>query len=135
MKALLDVTKLTQIQRNGFIDLHISYPIRLSEADLSRPFVYEREYGLFYVPGGYHQAAMSLLLAIRHDCEDGIDVAEELGLEYLCGTADYWLEHVSGAAFRSAVSPVIQVATQQGLSIEERRLFGKVSCLSEKGGT
>ena len=55
----------------------MSDPVPLSIADLTRPFVYERQYGVIYVPGGYHPSAMSFLLALQLGCEDGIDAAEE----------------------------------------------------------
>lgn len=85
-------------------DFHMDVPRPLAEADLSKPFVYERKWGVFYVPMGCHLAAMSLLLAFQHGSTDGIAVAEKLGLRFSEGTADYWLEHTAGAAFRSSVA-------------------------------
>lgn len=121
--------ELTQRQWNKFCDFCMSDPVPLAQADLSRPFVYEREYGVFYVPSGYLPSAMSLLLALRHGCEDGINVAEKLKLEYSSGTAAHWLEHTPGAAFKSSVGKRIQVATGRGLTVQERRLFGEFDCV------
>lgn len=102
----------------------LELPRPLAEADLSRPFVYERRFGVFYVPGGQHSGAMSYLLALQHDCKDGVQVAEKLKLTYSSGTAEYWLEHTPGAAFKSSVGTRVQVATGRGLTAQERRLFG-----------
>ena len=105
---------------------NMSYPVPLAKADLSKPFVYDREFGVFYVPCGYHQSAMSLLLAFKHGCKDGVDVAEKLNLEYSSGTADYWLENTQGAAFRSSVGEKIQAGKKGNLTVIERRIFGDV---------
>lgn len=123
---------LNQHQWNQFCDFCMSEPIPLAQADLSRPFVYERQYGVFYVPWNYHPSVMSFLLAMQFGCEDGIDVAEKLKLNYSSGTADYWLENTPGAAFRSSVGKNIQVATGKGLTIQERRLFGNYTCVFDK---
>lgn len=120
--------ELTQRQWNQYCEF-MSEPVALQHAELFRPFVYERQYGVFYVPGGMHPNAMSLLLALRHGCDDGIEVAEKLKLEYSSGTADYWLEHTPGAAFRSSVGKRIQVATGRGLTALERRAFGDFDCV------
>lgn len=110
-------------------DANMSSPVPLAEADLCKPFVYDRRFGVFYVPMGHHQSAMSLILAWHHDCDDGIDVSEKLGLEYSSGTADHWLEHTVGAAFRSSVGKLIQIANFKNLTIQERRLFAGASCV------
>lgn len=110
-------------------DAHMGLPVPLAEADLSRPFVYERRWGVFYVPGGYHPSAMSLLLAFQHGLCCGIDVGEKLKVSCSSGTADYWLEHTPGAAFRSSVGRCVSVGSLKGLTIQERRLFGEVKCV------
>ena len=121
--------ELTQHQWNKFCDFNMSQPIPLQEADLTRSFVYERQYGVFYVPGGYHPSAMSFLLALAHGCEDGIEVATKLNLDYSYGTADYWLENTPGAAFKFSVGKTIQVANGKKLTILEKRLFGNYTCV------
>lgn len=115
--------ELSNRQWNQFCNFCMSDPIHLAEADLSKSFVYARKHGVFYVPGGYHQSAMSFLLAIDHGCEDGIDVGVKLNLDYSNGTADYWLEHTPGAAFKSSVGKTIQIANGKNLTPLERRLF------------
>lgn len=119
-----DFAQLTNRQWNQFCDFGMSQPVPLAVADLSQPFVYERQYGVFYVPGGYHPSAMSLLLALQLGCESGVDAAKSLKLQYSDGTADHWLENTPGAAFRSSVGKRIQVANGRGLTVLERRLFG-----------
>lgn len=114
---------LEGVRWSQFCDLGLSDPIPLRQADLAKPFVYERRFGLFYVPGGYHPGAMSFLLALQHDCDKGIQVAEKLGLKHTSGTADHWLQHTPGAAFRSSVGRCIQVGSAKGLSVLERRQF------------
>lgn len=113
-------------------DCHMSDPVPLASADLTRPFVYERRWGVFYVPFGYHPISMSLLLAWQHGCDDAVEVADKLGLQMSDETSDHWLRHTPGAAFRSSVGKKIQVATTKGLTIQERRLFGEVCCVFEQ---
>lgn len=110
-------------------DAMADLPLPLAEADLSKPFVYERRWGVFYVPFGHHPGAMSLLLAFQHGLRDGIDAAERLGLSYSDGTADHWLEHTPGAAFRSSVGKTIQIGRWGGLSPLERRYFAGATAI------
>ena len=125
----MPLPEMTQRQWNFFCDSGMSDPEPLATADLSRPFVYERAHGVFYVPGGRHPSAMSFLLALQHGCDDGIDVAEKLNIDYSSETAEYWLMNTPGAAFRSSVGRRIQVSTGRGLTVLERRLFGDFVCL------
>lgn len=125
--------ELNQRQWNQFCDAHMSDPVPLQEADLTKPFVYDRKYGVFYVPGGYHQLAMSFLLALDNDCDSGIEVGEKLNLDFSDETSDYWLKHTPGAAFRSSAGwdKKINVATMKGLTFLERRLFQDCNKLFE----
>jgi hypothetical protein len=99
-------------------------PVVLGRADLTRSFIYARDYGVFYCGAGSHQIAMSLLLAFQHGCEDGCDVAEKLGLEYPNATADRWLDETPGAAFLSSVGQKVQTKRSGSLTAIERRLLG-----------
>lgn len=101
-------------------------PYRLKDIDISRPFVYDRDYGAFYVPFGCHPAAMSQLLAFHHDQCDGIDVGEFLGLQYSHETADAWLRDIPGTCYRSAVGAGITAGRPGNLSAGELRLLGDV---------
>lgn len=119
-------------QKNAFFNAGLSNPVMLVDADLTRPFVYAREYGVFYVPWSKHLVAMSHLLAMQHDCKDGVEVAYKLKLLYSDETADYWLKNTPGAAFRSSVSKRIQVSNGRKLTVIERRLFGDVCYVLDK---
>ncbi|WP_028536147.1 hypothetical protein [Paludibacterium yongneupense] len=113
----------SEAQWAAMCDCHMSMPVALPQADLERPFIYERRYGLFYVPGNCHQAAMSLLLAFQHGLATGPDVAAGLGIDYPSSTADHWLEHTPGAALKSSAGARIQVARVKRLNTNERRFF------------
>ena len=93
-------------------------------ADRTRPFIYARDYGVFYSGAGSHQIALSLLLAFQRGCEDGVEVAEKLKLEYPNATADRWLDETPGAAFRSSVGRRVQCKRRGSLTAIERRLLG-----------
>ncbi|MEJ6003736.1 hypothetical protein [Paucibacter soli] len=122
----LDISPFTDPQWWAMCSINMDLPHPLDKADLSRPFVYQRGYGVFYVPGGRHQAVMSLLLAFQHGLNSGVDVANKLSLEYSSGTADHWLEHTPGAAFKSSVGKHVQVAGPDSLTAIERRILGSV---------
>lgn len=109
----------------------MSLPVPLEQADLSRPFVYERQHGVFYVPFGKHQRSMSFLLALQHGCDSGVEVAQKLGLDYPELTADHWLEHTPGAAFRSSVGKCNQIGSSKGMTPLERRLLAPALCVFE----
>lgn len=106
-------------------DVHMSLPEPLAKADLTRPFVYDRRYGVFYVPSGYHQHAMSILLAFRHGHTKGIAVAEHLGLEFSHETADEWLRTTPGACFLNSAGKSVLAGNRDSLSIIERRMIGR----------
>ncbi len=125
------------IERAGFsdrqwwsmCDAHMSLPVPLHTADLTKPFVYDRKWGLFYVPSGLHQQAMGILLAFHHGLLNGNDVAVHLGLPTRDShyAADYWLEKTPGAAFRSSVGKKkVQAGPRGNLTAMERRLLGDI---------
>ncbi len=100
----------------------MSDPVPLVEAILTRPFVYCRAYGVFYVPRAWHQIAMSLLLAWQHGLNDGIDVSDNLSLEYAGESSEYWLEVTPGSAFRSSAGIGNVIACRnENLNSHEKR--------------
>ena len=111
----------TQNQWCKMVDSHMSRPVPLNKADLTKPFVYQRGYGVFYVSGGYHPSAMSLLLAFNHGYRNGVSYANDNNLEYSQGAADQWLRETDGAAFLSSVGDNIQVGNN--LNMTEQRYF------------
>ena len=54
-----------------------------------------------------------------------------MGLEFSSGTADYWLEHTPGAAFRSSVGKKILVAKLSNLNVVERSILSAEAELME----
>ena len=110
-------------------DCNMSLPEPLEQADLSRPFVYDRKYGVFAVPSGKHQGAMSLLLAIQNGCTDSYEVAKMLGISTYSvpkATADHYLKSTFGAAFRSSIgSQGVFTWTPKHLTEKEKDYFGK----------
>lgn len=107
-------------------DAQLSEPVALGDADLSKPFIYDRNFGVMYCPFGHHQNAMTLLLAFAHGCTSQVEIGDKLGLEVPIETADKWLETRPGAAYRSAVGAKIRAGRRGGLTMIEKRLFGEV---------
>lgn len=112
-------------------DCHMSDAVELSTADINRPFVYQRDVGLFYVPFGMHHAAMSLLYAFHHGYKDAIDAAEGLGISYIDNhLSDAFLETIPGTCYLTGVilkSAERSIVTQNSRSLNavERRIFGQ----------
>lgn len=112
-------------------DIQMSRPVPLNVADLTKPFIYCREFGVFYVGGGRHMAAMTLLLAFQHGELDWLDIAPKLSLEYPYGTSEHWLEHTPGAAVLSSVSKTIEAFSVSNLNEAERNAFAKIRYLDK----
>jgi hypothetical protein len=121
----------TQQQWQLLVEAGAQKPEPLHLADLSRPFVYDREVGVFYCAPGLHRLAMSLLLAFRHGCENVIEVGEKLGLDFPDDTADRWLAETPGAAFRSSVGRKVQAGKRANLSMIEKRWLGELEFIFE----
>lgn len=117
--------QITDQQMDKLYDLNASDPVPLGLADLSKPFVYDREYGVFYVASGYHPAVMSQLLAMAHGCANQSEVAALLKLRDSHAMADRWLETRVGA-YRSSVSNKVLAGRRGQLTPIERRLLGEV---------
>ncbi|WP_077594131.1 hypothetical protein [Polaromonas sp. A23] len=117
---------LTSQQLETLKEAGASEPKPFHLADLSRPFVYDRAFGVFYCVPGHHRCTMSLLLAYAKGYESGIDAAEDLDLDFPDETADRWLEEVQGTAFRSSVGHRVQVGKRANLTLIEKRWLGEV---------
>ncbi len=104
----------------------MSDPVPLAKADLSIPFVYDRTYGVFYVPFGYHQAAMATLYAWSIQRDNYTEVAIELDADS-SDLADAWLDNIEGAAFKSSMGKKIQLGHTSRLTPQERRAFSDVT--------
>lgn len=110
-------------------DANMSPPVPIDQADLNKPFIYDRSYGVFSVASGSHQIAMSLLLAWKNQEKNGVRVAEKLGLSYSHGTADYYLQHIQGTAFLSSVGKRICAGKKSNLNELEKEYFGIINYL------
>lgn len=106
----------------------------LRTADLTRPFVYDRYFGFFYVPATKHPAAMSLLLAWHHGCADPFDLPKSVAPSFDSeALADRYLESISGTCYRSSVSKGITYTwTRQSLNVFESDLFSPIKYLSNR---
>lgn len=122
---------ITDRKWNAMCDAHMEEPIPLEQADLSKPFVYDRKYGVFPVAKGSHQIAMSLLLAWEHDLKNGVQVAEKLNLSYSHGTADYYLKNTEGTAFLSSVGKKVSAGCKSNLTEKEKDYLGRIEYLFE----
>lgn len=121
---------ITDQMWNAMCNAKMSLPVPILEADLSKPFVYDRSYGVFYVPSGSHQIAMSLLLAWNMNEKNGVRIAERLGVPYSHGTADYYLENVEGTAFLSSVGKSVIAGKKNNLNETEKDCFGNIKYLT-----
>lgn len=108
----------------------MSLPVALDEANLTKPYVYDRQYGVFYVNAGQHPAAMALLLAWQHGLNSGVDVAHQLGLRYSTEAAEHYLETTPGACFKSSVSQTAETWRIDHLTDNERRALGRLRSLA-----
>ena len=113
-------------------DANMSEPINLVGADISQSFVYDRKFGLFYVGSGYHQQAMSVILAFHHGFTNLMEVRTELNLKSTSEAADFWLEKIEGTAFKSSVCKKIIAWNSTNLNFSEKRIFKEIDFLSTK---
>lgn len=120
--------EITDEQFWKMCDLHMSDPVALSQADLSRGFVYSRKWGVFYVPFGFHAHAMALLLSWDFGLNDTQDIVEHLKLWDVQAAAEYWLEHTPGSAYLSGVAKKIRLADFSTLTPEEKLVFTPNKC-------
>lgn len=123
-----------QLKTLQYCDFSVSHPVFLLEADLSRPFVYDRKFGLFYVGSGNHPHIMSMLLAFHNGFDEqygALDYADSVGLRWSSETADRYLETIKGTAFKSSVHDTIFAGKRNNLSPSERKFFGDVKYLFE----
>lgn len=117
------------------VDFGLSMPVPLHKADLTKPFVYDRSFGVFYVPAAKHQSAMSLLLAWQLGKQNYLDIEpsdidiHECNLSDTGVLSDYYLEHTKGTCFLSSVSKKIKAGKKGNLNSDELDCFGMVDYL------
>lgn len=119
-------------------DYRMSEPVPLKDADLGEPFIYDRDYGVFYVDGGYHQLGMALLFAWRHGAlnvrqllKENPDIKKLVSershsssgkYEYL---SECFLLDLQGTAMGSSVSSHLQVGRIRNLNEYEKQIIGR----------
>lgn len=119
-------------------DYRMSEPLPLKDADLTEPFIYDRQFGVFYVDSGYHMLAACLLYAWRHgeislrelmksDLEFKTKVKEnsyssQSKYEYVANL--YYLD-LKGTAMGSSVGDAIEFGRLSNLNEEEKQIFGR----------
>lgn len=116
-------------------DAGMSRPVKLVNADLSKEFLYDRRYGVFYCQFGKHQFAMALLLAWDLGVENYLDIDHiKLGVSDWAARevstfADYFLENTKGTCFKSSVGKSIKSGKIGNLNSMELDYFYPVDYL------
>jgi len=126
--------EITDEQWWAFCDQHAAKPIPLAEADLAKPFVYSRKYGVMYVPSGYHQQVMAMLYAWEHGFVKAYHMMDSEAHDHLKETsqlADKFLEELPGTAFRSSVGKCVVAGKREHLTMIEKRFFGEIKYTTE----
>ena len=103
----------------------------LAGFDVSKSFVYSREFGIFSVDHGHHQQVMATLYAFNCGFASSADMLDDLyhrremrkDSSYL---ADLYLEKIPGTAFRSSVGKCVTTGTRASLTAIEKRIFGEL---------
>lgn len=116
-------------------DVEMSFPVSLNEADLTKPFVYDRRYGVFYVNIGMHVFAMALLLAwdqgvhkyMRIDYKP-LGISDFMGGD-ACAYSDYFLENTKGTCYLPSLSKTIKAGAKCNLNDMELDYFYPVDYL------
>lgn len=128
--------QFTEQQWWKMCDVHLSLPVRLSKAVLTKPWIYSREHGLFYCPPGYHIAAMALLFAFDHGSLDPMEALESKKLDRrsYAEAADWWLTEKDGRAFKSSAGSGVQAGNVGQLTPIEARIFNGIGQLIYIGG-
>lgn len=104
----------------------MSRPVELADEDLTKPFVYDREYGLFYVNPGHHQLAMATIYAWRNGFDSYLDMPEGRSRLNLSKGADSLMEKYQGVAMKSSVGTRVLAYLPSMLSETEKDHFGLI---------
>lgn len=130
------MTNLTEDQLEVLDRNCASYPFKLTpNCDISKPFVYYRKYGLFYVPMGYHSFVMASLMAFDHNVKNHyalLKLPEFMSYDGVQDIAHIFLEETEGVAYRSAISGSNIVCQHPSyLTAVEKRIFRYVDYSQE----
>lgn len=114
---------------NVMFNMGMSNPVSLNEADLTRPFVYYRKFGVFYVTQGMHQYAMATLLAWEMDCYNYLRIDHKsIGISDFhsseaCVLADYFMDHYKGVCYMSSLNNKFRASNSKNLNELELDIF------------
>jgi hypothetical protein len=118
---MIDINPFTEEQWWKMCSANLSMPVPIHQLERSKPFIYDRKWGVFYCPFGFHQSAMRVLLGFhRGEPIDPIkmDVHE---------AADQYLETIQGTAFLSSVGGgVVRAWSPAHLTVVEKRLLSPI---------
>lgn len=122
---MLDTSPFTDSQWSQMVSNNMTMPVPLHTANLDNPFVYDRQWGLFYVGSGYHWQAMAMLLSFRNGFDDPYLYARSLDMECnynaIHKLADKFLEQ-EGTCFASSMDvDTITVGKRGNLNAAERQ--------------
>lgn len=101
----------------------ISHPVSIPEADFSKPFIFDKSFGFFYVKAGFHTKARYALHVLKLEINANFD----------CSTLNYppeqlasllWLKE-RGNFFKSSASKKIQVFSPDLLYPEDKILINR----------
>lgn len=118
-------------------DAHGGMPKPLAEADLTKSWVYDREYGVFPVAGGYHQQVMAMLYAWHkgfsrtYDLQIHLEETEGGRRKETSYLADKFIEEIPGTAFKSSVGKKVNAGARGSLTVIEKRFFGDITYIME----
>lgn len=118
-------------------DSGISFPVPIDEADLSRSFVYDRRYGVFYVTFGRHHFAMALLLVWDLGVYNYLHIDyEKLGIsefrsDDIYEYSDYFLSKTKGTCYKSSQAKSIKAGQRGNLNERESDYFVMVDYLDQ----
>lgn len=85
-------------------------------------WVYDRKWGVFRVPPGYHNAAMATLAAFNQGKLSYIDLMES-SLDGSQDIAERYLMTTPGTCYKSSVSSTVIVGKREHLNAAERMAF------------
>jgi len=131
---------LTEAQDRWAFSANMDGPHELVSHAVTKSFVYDREYGLFYVSFGHHSIAMANILAWHEGFDNAAQAyqSESLKEKMNCSRmdsqkmAEYWIENYAGAAFRSSVARKIVVNDFNCLNEAEKVMFTSENARSIK---
>ncbi len=101
---------VTDQQWYKMVDSGMGKPVKLKDADLTKPFVYQRGWGVSYVNPGYHQSAMRLLYTFHLGYtrfSDMIKASDFDTFDEMQQASDAWAL-LPGTAWRSSVGMGIE---------------------------